>query len=230
MVDWSRPSDTRTSTGGGGGSTFSGLDYLSPSKPIEYLQNPEEAVRSVDDILKEQTSIATGEAAKEYGDWLFSSQGAEQAGKTVGGAAIIVGTAFFPEITIPLLGAYANYQEAKATEEAAAAQEAARKKQEAKEQAQYLASKRKQVREQRILQARTMQAAASRGVMGSSGILGATGAATTLFGGALAFQEGQTRYNTAISADMQEVSDARSEAAKWGFVSATAGKIGGMFT
>lgn len=145
-------------------------------------------------------------------------------GVSAGGAATAVA-----QYGIPLLGAYANYKGAKEAEKANKAAEEARKKQEAKEQAQYLASKRKQIREARILQARTMQAAANTGTLGSSGLLGSTGASTALFGGGMAFQEGQTLYNQAISQDMQAVADYKSEAAKWGMVESAVSSFGSLF-
>lgn len=124
---------------------------------------------------------------------------------------------------------YGNIQQQKELEKQQQAAAEAQKKKEAKEQAQYLASKRKQLREQRIIQARALNAAQAQGVLGSSGAIGFASASTTLFGGALAFQSGQTVFNKAISADLQKATDAENKAREWATINNSIATIASAF-
>jgi hypothetical protein len=115
--------------------------------------------------------------------------------------------------------AYSTYKSQQASEEAARERKRASAKQTAREKIKLAASRRQQIREERIRRAQILQRAESLGVGSSSGAAGSTAAVSTTTASNLATQFGEGVAVTSISQNLQKAADLETSARNWGAIS-----------
>lgn len=111
--------------------------------------------------------------------------------------------------------AYSSSEGQKAQRAGAREQKKAQEQQTATEQIKLAASRRQQIREERIRRAQILQKAETLGVGTGSGVSGATGALGTTTAANLGAQFGEGVAVSSINQNLQKAADFRTDAAGW---------------